>query len=58
MRITKRQLKRIIKEEKAKILTEGQYDNMARELIRHIRDKYGSGHVEGILQAGLEMMNK
>ena len=58
MKITKRHLRRIIKEEKAKILAEGQYDNMAREIIRHIRDKYGSGKVLGILQAGLEMMNK
>jgi hypothetical protein len=58
MKISKRQLRRIIKEEKAKILSEGEYDNRARAVIRYIRDKYGSGHAEGILQAGLEMMNK
>ena len=58
MKITKRQLRRIIKEEKAKILAEGEYDNRARAVIRYIRDKYGSGKVVGILQSGLEMMNK
>ena len=36
----------------------GEYDNRARAVIRHIRDKYGSGKVVGILQAGLEIMNK
>ena len=58
MRITRRQLRRIIKEEKAKVLAEGEHDNRARAVIRYIRDKYGSGYVEEILQAGLEMINK
>ena len=57
MKLTKAKLKQIIKEEKAKILTEGEYDNRARAVIRHIRDRYGSAHVAEILQSGLEILN-
>ena len=57
MKLTKSRLKQIIKEEKAKILTEGEYDNRARKVIRYIRDRYGSAHVAEILESGLELIN-
>ena len=57
MKLTKSKLKQIIKEERDKILTEGEYDNRARKVIRYIRDTYGSGHVRGILESGLELIN-
>ena len=46
MRITKKQLRRIIKEEKARLLSERSYVNRAQELRDQVRDERDALEVE------------
>ena len=46
MRITKQQLRRIIKEEKARLLSERSYVNRAQELRDQVRDERDALEVE------------
>ena len=46
MKITKRQLRRIIKEEKARLLSERSYVNRAQELRDQVRDERDALEVE------------